>query len=677
MLHQFSNSSQEWQNRIISNVIDLSEQLQVLDLENFDKDIRYDMNPFIQTACRILYEFNDLKTKQRAAFLHPLFEHLTTIVFHSKLLYQPFNTFLEYCPIHHFWMHIDILTQYIKTIPGGIQIYSYFVTLSSFFNCDTICLSNLGPLQKLISNTINLWRKILIQTSRNIISSSLNPKNKIVKIVEQNRFSHIFDPEPYLKFKLDGESTDAEIRKSIWELKEFMDTLPDSIQTYDDEPINFSNFFATNLADNLADLLFKDDVDHDYAKSVDASFSAATQLLWPLYALLNISFPRRMIECRFENSTYPNQRNFLELISKLRNPTETEPDESKIIHYFEVRLNSFIKEDLNKTLYRQYGYCFDTINQMKYQADEFLSEQGFKYLIANLGIQAGFCLDKILLTNASELMMSIFSIYTSLSTEINLWYSDFKANNNSWVQAAQNQQILQASNEIIKLGSILIIRQLLRSTMSELTDLSIPGLTQLMTSAIKRTPDRIGQKEVIVIEALSFHSYKTLEILLSEKTIHQTSDPIQFFFFLGLLLINPKWNDTRFSPDNELLTHNLHVIPTAVDAFIHLLRFFCTSNDSKIIGTGMQFYFTVFQRIISLKMKNPEITQDTINALIILADLFPKNIKGLEYGRISSNFPYSVIIEAYREIESKSRTVYESSTTEKISYAITTDKNEH
>ena len=131
----------------------------------------------------------------------------------------------------------------------------------------------------------------------------------------------------------------------------------------------------------------------------------------------------------------------------------------------------------------------------------------------------------------------------------------------------------------------------------------------------------------------------------------KASDSIQFFFFLAILFIYPKWDDAIFIQDHEIITHNLHVIPTAIDAFLALFSSFCQSADPKIIASGVLFYFSVLQRIVNIKKQKEELKLKSAISFIILADLFPKYVKSIEYGRISQSFPNSIVSEAYREIE--------------------------
>ncbi|KAH0786623.1 hypothetical protein GPJ56_009450 [Histomonas meleagridis] len=583
---------------------------------------------------------------------------------------KPLDTFLQSCPIHQLWKHSDTINKYILQKKGGIQIYSRFITLCSFFNCDQICLTNIPTVRSVLNKYMQSWRGDLIQSLRSTVSELLTSNKPIISIVNQNRFSQLFDPDPYVKYHLEHiEATDstkevfsdAELREPIWQLKEFMDNIPNSITLIGvQDPINFSEYFAHHLTTNLGSLLFKNSVAD--APMVDAAFSAATQLLWPLYVLLNVSYPLRMIEFRFENTT-TESHSFLELISKLRNAKENELTNDPSITFlkvFENRLIQFIKEDYKKSLYPPYGHCFFNYLQNDYKVDDFISEQGFKYFISSLGIHSSFSLDYILIVEITNIMLNIFNIYQSLSNDISTWYSDFRNNGQLWTKSSQNAQIHTAADLIVKLGIVLMIRKLLRKSMNEMIEQNIPGLIKLLNSSVLRlTSDRIGLKEDIIIEiALNKNDFKVIEIILNEKQITKCSDPIQFFFFLSLLNMNNHWNDAKFSPGNEMISYNLHLIPAAINAFIHLLKMFCSSNDSKIIGTAMQFYFSVYRRIITFKMNTvQEMSHESVNAMIILTDLFPKYINDLEYGRIGSNFPYSVITEAYREVEIKTREI--------------------
>ncbi|OHT02635.1 hypothetical protein TRFO_07062 [Tritrichomonas foetus] len=667
LLNNYRDSGEEWQRKVINQLIDISGQIQQFDLEEFDNGVRYEITPLIVTIGRIFYSFNDVKTKQRASFLNTLFEHLMTILLHCKIMNSPLDAFLDICPIHQFWSFRKTLFRYTENYPGGIHTYASFITLAAFFNKDSVCLSLFSAEERQINDFINKSRASLLTSVQNMLAEYLKPESKIFQIVNQNRFSKVFNQSEFIKYRLvsqDGKPSDAEYREKIWQLKELMRMLPGSISTGTGN-LSIADYIANNLTNHMNLILFNQlTATPDW---VDGAFSSATQILWPLYTLLGESFPRKLMECRFENSTYDNQTSYLELIASIRDGDkllEENGAKKKIIEMFQSRLNQFITTDYVKTVYRPYGKCFDNLGKLEYQADEFFSESGFKYLIASLGLHSGFILDRLLINKAANSMHRIFKIYESLSSQMNAWYSDFRESGTAWFAAQNENAIVVASNEMIHLGVILMTRRLLRETMSESAKISIPGLMPILTAAFIRNPELLSQKEELIDEVISGrNSFKLIEVALSTKEIQQTSDPIQFFFFLAVIMINPQFDDIKYSPDNEVLTYNLHLIPTAVDAFINLLKCFCTSNDTKIISTGMQFYFSVLQRIVqkkrtdlanqSSKSSSSKLSSSSINALIILADLFPKYVKCIEYGRIGINFPYSVITEAYREVESQ------------------------
>ena len=69
----------------------------------------------------------------------------------------------------------------------------------------------------------------------------------------------------------------------------------------------------------------------------------------------------------------------------------------------------------------------------------------------------------------------------------------------------------------------------------------------------------------------------------------------------------------------------------------------------------MQFFFNVLQQVIYRIQKFPNVDSVTINCFVILVDLFPRNIKNIEYGTTSDSFPSNIIAETYRLMEQRTK----------------------
>ena len=84
-----------------------------------------------------------------------------------------------------------------------------------------------------------------------------------------------------------------------------------------------------------------------------------------------------------------------------------------------------------------------------------------------------------------------------------------------------------------------------------------------------------------------------------------------------------------------------------------MLNAFCLSPDYNTITNGFKLFFSMVSHIVQYKK---EIDLNSSCALIILIDMFPSYMHGLEYGRIEKSFPPAIVTEAYRYIkESKNQ----------------------
>jgi hypothetical protein len=83
-----------------------------------------------------------------------------------------------------------------------------------------------------------------------------------------------------------------------------------------------------------------------------------------------------------------------------------------------------------------------------------------------------------------------------------------------------------------------------------------------------------------------------------------------------------------------------------------LLRLFSTATDQPSIARALQTHFSALHNAIEIRRKDrAKYSRAGINAFIILADLYPRWLTSVEYGRIGNIFQTSVIHEAYREVE--------------------------
>jgi len=674
-----------WYKNICSFFFKLSQDMQKLDLEAFDNGTEYDMEPFLDTIGRLSYYFNAVQRTQMASFLFPAFEHLEVITLHAKLVSSPFTVFLEFSPIEQLWKHMTVIKSYIKNVIGGAHYCARFVCLFAFFNIDSIALNLLEGLQDQLTAAVKDIRSNMLTYIQEKLAAYTDKDSILLRITEQNRLDQIFDPKPFLpQGDADNMEEETRFRTQMWQLKEFLKGMPGVIN-FNGQDIEISEFVTKHLTEDLGSFLFKKPSPD--AQWLDSVFSASCQYMWGIYTILGASFPTRLLTTRYQNSIYPDQTTFLQQISLIRQdcanampkriqiqdkkskkrsekdshlehefvePEVTEyTKDLKLSKLFEDRLRAFISHDYLACYYLPHSRAFENFAELKYYAVEFASQRSMRKMIDSLGLHVGFNLDRILIAEIAKSMGTMYQYYIALGKTVNSWYGSFRTGGDEWAQAAQSPELGMAAEEIVRLGAMLVLRDMLRTSMHEAVKQSAPGMIDLIRPAYMRTIERLSEKEDLMMEMISAEpTFFFIKMALDTMGIEKTSDSIQFFFFLALLLIYPKWEDAVFVQDHEIITHNLHLIPVAIDAFINVLSSFCQAHDEKIVASGMQFYFTVLQHIVQKKRTNEELLLKSASSFVILADLFPKYLRTLEYGRISHSFPNSVVSEAYRIIES-------------------------
>jgi hypothetical protein len=662
LISTFSTVPERWQDVLMTQLAGLNEELATLDLEAFDSGTTYDCTPFLVTANRICYQFNRIKVRNRAAFLNPVFEHLSVTVLHVRLFQDCLGTLLEYCPLHEFWAHASVISGYAKGAVGGLHLIAQFLRLFSFFNCDDVALTILKSERVAISQMITSLRADLLGQVQATILRYFARRSRTMKIAGISHYRSVFKPNDLATYFITkGESaigkgtvmSEPNFREGICQVRELVREVPTTIPFFSDE-VPIADYIATNLTNSLTSILFRDAIAD--AQWLDRSFATAADVFWPICTLLGASFPRKLYEGQAENAATFKFTSFLEYTSLLASPGTPQASTQVLIGIFEERVSDFIQSDCMLTLFRPYGLCFDHIQRlgpMKYRAEDFFSVTSFRFIIQNLGIDAAFCLDKILIQQAVRLVVSIFATHDKLEPQIVQWDAKWREHELDWVAAGDNPQMQAAAEDLVRLGVVISLRSLLREAASQVVDQTTPGLTSILRAGLLRTEDRRGQKDVLIEEMLISNTvYRLIEIGLSSKAVKSVTDTVRLFFYFGLLLLHSGWTNLKFYMDHESMDKNLHLVPVAMDCIMALLRFFSGSTDQQTLSRALQRHLAVLHVAITLRRRDPaRYSRSGVNTFIILVDLYPKKLTSVEYGRIGATFPTSVVQAAYKEVQ--------------------------
>lgn len=675
LFRQYCGDSFDWQTRLTSYIGDLCYQIQEnVKLDEFDNGIRYDFIPFIYTHGRILHYYNYLKIDNHIAYLQTIFEHLETIRIHMLFAQSPIQAFLTYCPIHTLWRSYLKFADFLKNAPGGIHLISSIINLFSFFNHDSISMSILTFNVDNITKMFTKSRADVLNYIYTLLNTHLDEKSLMMKVIKQNRFDMLFDPSHFIRNQADINLTDimedTQVANTIWQMKELLLRLPDSI-TFNQTEYPICSFIAQGITNNLGNMIFKKIVPDAFL--LDSKFSIAAQIVWPLYTMLNASFSYKLYQSKYEHGNGFKTTSLSDMIFKFRiddmqfpsfskiksTPSKASMDDDpsnlaamiqypKIINTFIESLKVFLAREYFDILYLPYRKKFVSMGNGQY-----LSLASFESLFLSLGLVSAFHIDHLLIQNAAHTMADIFFIFIRNQSEINKLLDDFRKGGITWMSQHDNQAFQKAGQMMIKLGVILKIRELVREAMKNTMDKTIIGFSDLVSaSAKKQVSDHISDNKDFFVEiTTAIPDFHFIESFLSNANIEQCSDPILLFFFFAILLSNSQWKKVEFESANETITHNLHLFPVAVDAFLNLFNVFCQSSDSQIIGDGMGFFFSLMFQFINKMKASTSVDIKTSFSFIILIDLFPKIIKVIEYGRVSQSFPSSIISTAYKELE--------------------------
>ena len=262
LYYQYSGERFDWQARLTSYIGDLCYQIQEnVNLEEFDNGLRYDFTPFICTQGRVLHYYNYLKIDNHIAHLQTIFEHFEIIRIHMLFAQNPIQAFLTYCPIHTLWRSYSKFSEFVKNAPGSIHLISSIINLYSFFNYDKISMSVLSLDVDNITKMFTKSRADILNYLYLLINKQLDEsKSLMMKAMNQNRFDSIFDYKSFVRKPDDINMSEIEksieTANNIWQVKELLLRLPDSI-SFNDTEYPVSSYISKGLTDNLGNLLFK------------------------------------------------------------------------------------------------------------------------------------------------------------------------------------------------------------------------------------------------------------------------------------------------------------------------------------------------------------------------------------------------------------------------------------
>lgn len=653
-----SNAGQanaDWQKYFIDQAKELCNILTVVDLEEIDNGACYDATSFLVTHGRLCTYFNNLKTKEKASHLQTIMEHLEAVRMHMNFMMEPVETFVTYCPIHQIWRHITYLGELASDLDTEADAVGCIMMLFPYFNLDQIALyQSQGELQRIQQQLQNIRANILKRVYSQL-NEYISKTSKYQSITKQNQFEHIFDPTEFIINQKCDYEKEEKYKNPIWQLRTMMLNMPGAF-TFGNTEVACAKYIGEAITHCIASILFSEPIlDPQW---VDSSFSAATQFMWPLFALIGAPFTQKILQCKYEHSCNENQVTFLGQVANLSTPfklSQPNPETvaklrgtTQLITIFQKYVLEFLEKESVKFKYYPHSRSFE--NEKDSTETAFFAYRALCSLVENLGPQGMFNIDWILITHATQIITKLYKYYNDNSPEIASYFADYQKGGNSWVKYASNSKILdEVGSLIINLGATMTVRKLLREAMRDYCEITLPGFYSLVNAAISRIQNQPNERESLIIEILSSRPFFHYIATSIDKTgLIKTTDALCFFFFLSLSMALPKWKTIMYDPETEYITYNFHLYPAGLDCILNVLPSLSNSNDQRDVTNGMSLFFDIASKVV-VNMRN-DATQTTasISAYIIMIDLFPRTIKAIEYGRITKNFPPSIVSEAFR-----------------------------
>ena len=403
-----------------------------------------------------------------------------------------------------------------------------------------------------------------------------------------------------------------------------------------------------------------------------------TEYFWPLFIILDLPFKRTMYNSRLNQSMVPADSNFYRQYSSYNgNAGQTKTVEPKLF----IQYSNYLEEFLDQKLYNKILY--QTANNGFFPSQWF-SSAAIKDIIDDFGPYMALNLD-ITLTN--HIVNSIINIYQSLYDNSSLvleHYSKFKESSELPSVSEIEEKILSYCDEVIKLGSAVAIRRLLRSQVALSCEENSPGFMPVIAQGIKlslnvhstgcKEMSSLSSDERILAEIFGGSGggsrnfflpvddeFSFVRAIIQTKNLQQFTDFSAFCFYMALMMLGDTFNKIRLHTDVEAIDKNAHLFPVAMGAIVDCGSSLFACFDGSSIKFGLSKFLDTFSTIYRMRsnrtVMNPNESPDqgvplseTLESLQFLATLFPKYIRSLEYERIEESLPlldmYQILAES-------------------------------
>lgn len=670
--------------------------LETLSIDDYDKGSCYHFLGYNLTYGRILYYYNHLHNTSIVSYAEPLFEHLTTILTHAEFAEDPTRCFFKYCPIQRLWTYSGRFVEHIvnPAVPISrcitlLEVFTYFAQDQNIYiypkekdnqknNFELVQMTLLKRIRESLMrecNNSSIYHQLGLQT-RDLCKDGAD-KSKDHFNLNKFKFTSNVPKEELIKQFTEQNQFQKELRG-------FFTRVPQQIRVFD-EIKKPSAYFENGLTQNISSYLFPTQMPE--GMSLDRGFSTAFQFLWQIFAQMGKPFPRNMFRARLFEGTQASSDNYIQHVNLMTGVTPYDgliPKSPSLVESLQYQIFKFIKQSFKQSIYlaplrgffdisdKSDIMSFDSQSssknkdkdkdkekdpdvdeaeiqhqqQVQAQLDatpkvissDFFSQKAIKYMITNLGANSGFAFDRIVTLAAAECIVNIFKKYIECIQYMPEWYSTLR-NKGSLPQDSLGSPTFNfCCTEMIRLGCAMTLREIVLIEMKTGMSNSVPGIQQIIDAAIDRITVTLTGKEHLICEACSLKdSMYFIQQNVEKAKIDKQSDFSQFMFFIGLLLNNNIWNDSKYYADYEAISRNLHLFPIALKAFIQVKNSLFVTVDDLALEHGFKVFYSIFGTIVN--QKKVDNGKNYAKAMAQLAIAFPRSIEIIQFGWLHEVFP--------------------------------------
>ncbi|OHT09835.1 hypothetical protein TRFO_21117 [Tritrichomonas foetus] len=642
LLRLFGRSNSSSEKQMILLIKEINQAISTLDLEKFDKGVRYDFYPLYVTHGRMIH-YSLTKLSGGSSYLSPILEHLLTIRRHLELCENPVKKVCNVCPL-------EILTPFLPRI-RKLFSSSNISELPSISEC--IAFFKYIPVS---DGSIECFKSICdeyLNKTLNSLLDVISPRSKHVQISKQSVLLSAFQPNVFIPYSATNDTNDIESRISSYSMESsymnkivksisFAKKLPELLQ-YGEFKVNLQMKFVSTFFPQVCSTLVNNT---STPAHTNKAILYAIQYFKQIFEINDIPFESTILSA-LRSSSQLQSGGTLNVQNNVFNGSSFNMT-SQFLSYVIEELEKFLAGEFLNSRYESIGRCFVGKSETNKNYEHIFGIQPFTTIIQLFGPTAGIKIDSILLKHVLNSLTNLYKIYQKNSKTLTL--IEFNFYNNDGVQLDQilNDDYRKAADYLLNLGLSLVLRDILTDAITSNNENVVPGLTNVILAAQNRCGDKMKNEEYVFLEAICpSHSNHYLQEGL-KGTCSTNVNPIQFFFFLGLLLANDKW-EFKFDPMNDTFSHNLHLIPYVIDKIIHLSAILFPGSEQKQIDDGIKVFFKAAGAIAKEKKKGA--TKQHYSSFVIFIDHFPQASKSFSYDVIGNDFPYSVIRSSYKDIQ--------------------------